>query len=110
MQIKIKNQDSYKCFNSWRDKLQIPCIAFSSGMVIQRIFNKQWIYGSTSNDEYIISSFFFTDGMISPLSPHTFLEEKGTVSSFKKCANADDWLMKAGFMQRVFLLDLCISL
>lgn len=78
-------------------------------MVIQRIFNKRWIYGSTSTDEYIKSSFFFTDGMISPLSPYTFLEEKGTVSSFKKCASADDWLL-LHFMQCVFLLDLRISL
>lgn len=85
------------------------CMAFSSELAIQRVFNKQWIYGSTGTGECIISSFLFTDGMISPLSPHTLLEEKGTVSSFKKCANVLNWLMKAGFMQCVFLLDLCIS-
>lgn len=79
-------------------------------MAVQRILNKEWIYGSTSIGECIISSFFFTDGMISPLSPHTFLEEKGTVSSFKKCANVFNRLMKAGLMQCVFLLELCISL
>lgn len=106
----IYNQDFYKFFNSWGDKLQILWAALSSEMAIQRIFNKQWIYGSTSTGECVISSFFFTDGMTSSLSSHTFLEEKGTVSSFKKCANALNWLMKAGLMQCVYLLDSCISL
>lgn len=110
IQTPIKNQDSYKCFDSWRDRPQILCTAFSSGMAIQTIFNKQWIYESTSTDVCIIWSFLFTDGMTSPLSSHTFLEEKWTTSAFKKCVNADDWFVNAVFRQRVFLLNLCVSL
>lgn len=62
--------------NSGFTKHQYPCVH------ITKLLLHRWCY-------------------FSPLPPRTFLEDKGTIRSFKKCVNADDWLMNAGFMHLI---------